>query len=139
MRPQPSLSTWQSAASRKLADASENGLLPAISSLSYTPKGSTDDPFQPHGLSLIDRLSDTPGFCGVDIMPIYIVLARPLQDRAFGELRPVVADNTSWLTVDAHKRIQFPRDPNARYAGICHQAQVLATTIIIHSQHAELA
>ena len=30
------------------------------SSLSYTQNGSTDDPFQPHGLSLIHRLSDTP-------------------------------------------------------------------------------
>jgi hypothetical protein len=32
------------------------------SSLSYTQNGSTDDPSNPHGLSLIHRVSDTPGF-----------------------------------------------------------------------------
>jgi hypothetical protein len=31
------------------------------SSLSYTQNGSTDDPFKPHGLSRIHRVSDTPG------------------------------------------------------------------------------
>jgi integrase len=30
------------------------------SSLFFTPNGSTDDPFQPHGLSAIHRVPDTP-------------------------------------------------------------------------------
>ena len=49
----------RSAVSRRLADASENGLLPAISSLSYTQNASTDDPSNLHRLSLIHRVSDT--------------------------------------------------------------------------------
>ena len=44
----------------KAGGASGNGLLHETSSLSYTQNGSTDDPFQPHGLSLIHRVSDTP-------------------------------------------------------------------------------
>ena len=35
-------------------------MLPAISSLSYTQNGSTNDPSNSHGLSLIHRVSDTP-------------------------------------------------------------------------------
>jgi hypothetical protein len=69
--PRQSQSTSPSAASRRLADASENGLshmqacvagdsMPhETSSPSYTQNGSTDDPFQLHGLSLIHRVSDT--------------------------------------------------------------------------------
>jgi hypothetical protein len=76
MMPQQSGSTWRSATSGKQADASENGLshmqacvtgnsMPhAISSLSYTQNGSTDDPSKLHGLSLIHRISDTPRICG---------------------------------------------------------------------------
>jgi transposase-like protein len=37
-----------------------NCLLPAISSLFSTQNGSTDDPFQLHGLNPIHRVSDTP-------------------------------------------------------------------------------
>ncbi|MFT5364458.1 MAG: hypothetical protein ACI9VX_002091, partial [Dinoroseobacter sp.] len=40
--------------------ASENGLPHETSSLSYTQNGSTDDPSNLHGLSLIHRVSDTP-------------------------------------------------------------------------------
>jgi putative transposase len=39
-------------------------LPPAISSLSYTQNGSTDEPSNLHGLSLIHRVSDTPKFTG---------------------------------------------------------------------------
>ena len=35
----------------------------ATSSLSYTPNGSTNDRFQPRGLSAIHRVSDTPDCC----------------------------------------------------------------------------
>jgi len=35
-------------------------------------------------------------FAGVDVVPIDVVIASPLQDRTTGELRPVVADNSSW-------------------------------------------
>jgi putative transposase len=43
-----------------MAAASENGLRHETNSLSYTPNGSTDDPFQPHGPNPIHRVSDTP-------------------------------------------------------------------------------
>ena len=39
---------------------SENGLPQETSSLSYTQNGSTNDPSNSHGLSLIHRVSDTP-------------------------------------------------------------------------------
>jgi hypothetical protein len=36
------------------------GCRPKINLLSYTPNGSINDPSNPHGLSLIHRVSDTP-------------------------------------------------------------------------------
>ena len=37
-----------------------NSMQPATNSLSYTPNGSINDPFQPHGPNPIHRVSDTP-------------------------------------------------------------------------------
>jgi len=75
----------------------------------------------------------------VGIMPIHIVIASPLQDRPTGELRAVVTDYAGGLSVDAHQRIQFSGHSGTSDAGVSHQTQVLTATIIVHSQHAELA
>jgi hypothetical protein len=72
-------------------------------------------------------------------MPINVVIAGPFQDRTAGELRPIIADNTSWLSINTDKRIQFSGNPSARDAGIGHKTQVLTAAVVIHGQHAELA
>ena len=72
-------------------------------------------------------------------MPFNAAIASPLQDRATGELCAVIADNTSRLSVDAHKCIQLPCDPSARDAGVSYQAQVLTAAVVIHDQYAEPA
>jgi hypothetical protein len=46
-----------------------NSMAHAISSLSYTQNGSTDDPSKPWGLSLIRRVSDTPQIIRASLLP----------------------------------------------------------------------
>ena len=70
-------------------------------------------------------------------MPLNAVVVGPFQDRATGELRPVVTDNASRFAIEPGKCIQFPCHPCARDAGVSHQAEVLTAAIIIHSQDAE--
>ncbi len=44
-------------------------------------------------------------FFRVDIVPVNIVATSLFQDRTTAELRPVVADNASWLCVYTHQHI----------------------------------
>jgi hypothetical protein len=46
-----------------------NSMAHAISSLSYTQNGSTDDPSKPWGFSLIRRVSDTPQIIRASLLP----------------------------------------------------------------------
>jgi len=41
-------------------------------------------------------------FSWINVMPVNVVIARPFQDRATGELRPVVTDNANRLAKDTH-------------------------------------
>ena len=60
MRLRQSRSTWRSTAARRLNAPAKNGLPHPNSSLSYTQSGSTNEPSNAQGLSLIHRVSDTP-------------------------------------------------------------------------------
>ena len=75
---------------------------------------------------------------GINAMPINVVIANLFLDRTAGELRPNIADNTSWLPVDRHKCVQFAGYTCARYARVGHQTQVLAAAVDVHGQHTEL-
>src|SRR5690606_13819970 len=79
------------------------------------------------------------GLSGIDVMPLDAVLVGPLQDRLAGELGSVVADDAGGLAVNPDQRIQLPRHPSPRYAGVCDQRQVLAAAIVVHGKDAELA
>src|SRR6185436_14608081 len=50
---------------------------------------------------------------GIDIVPLDLVLAGPLQDRPTGELGSVVADDASRFAVKPHQRVQLAYDPDA--------------------------
>jgi len=67
------------------------------------------------------------------MVALYLRIAR------LGELCPVITDNAGRLAIEPDKRIQFPRHPCAREAGVSHQAEVLATAIVIHGQDARPA
>jgi hypothetical protein len=49
----------------------------------------------------------------VDVMPLDLVVVRPLQDRLAGELGAIVTDDASRFSIDADQRVQFPCDPRA--------------------------
>ena len=72
-------------------------------------------------------------------MPINFVIPSPFQNRTTCELCAVITDDAGWLAIDPHKRTQLACHPRTSDACISHEAQVLATAIIIHSQRAELA
>lgn len=44
---------------------------------------------------------------GIDVMPGNVVLIGPLQDGPAGELRPIVTDDASRLSIGPDQRIQF--------------------------------
>ena len=52
------------------AAASENWLQQGTNSLSYTPNGSTSDPFQPHGPNHIHKVHDTRSLSVTSVSPI---------------------------------------------------------------------
>ena len=75
----------------------------------------------------------------IDVVPLDPVLAGRPQDRPAGELGPIVADDASRFAIEAHQRVEFARDPDARDAGVPHQAQVLAAGVIVDRQDAQPA
>ena len=49
----------------------------------------------------------------VDVVPLYPVLARSLQDCPARKLRPIIADDASRFAIEAHQRVEFTRHSGA--------------------------
>lgn len=75
----------------------------------------------------------------IDVMPLDLVVVRPLQDGLAGELGAIVRDDASRFAVGPDQRIEFSRHSGPRDAGVSDQRQVLPAAIVVDGQDAELS